>query len=53
MSGGIDSSVAAAILKNQGYDCVGIFMKFWTDTALREKKKQNESRHILAFPCIL
>jgi len=31
MSGGIDSSVAAAILKKQGYDCVGIFMKFWSD----------------------
>ena len=31
MSGGVDSSVAAVLLKNQGYDCVGIFMKFWSD----------------------
>jgi len=31
MSGGVDSSVAAALLKKQGYDCVGIFMKFWTE----------------------
>lgn len=31
MSGGIDSSVAAALLKKQGYDCIGIFMKFWTE----------------------
>jgi len=34
MSGGIDSSVAAAILKNQGYNCIGIFMKFWSDPSI-------------------
>ncbi len=29
MSGGIDSSMAAMILKDQGYHCVGVFMKNW------------------------
>ncbi len=32
MSGGVDSSLAAALLVKQGYDVTGAFMKQWSDT---------------------
>lgn len=31
MSGGIDSAVAAALLKKAGHECIGVYLHFWGD----------------------
>jgi len=40
MSGGVDSSVAAALLKKQGFEVKGIFMKLFDSQAFKNSEKR-------------
>jgi len=36
MSGGVDSSVAAALLKEQGHEVIGIMLRLWSESSVTE-----------------
>jgi len=52
MSGGVDSSVAALLLKKRGYDIVGVYMRGWslTDCAQKDAEDARRAASVLNIP---
>ena len=50
MSGGVDSSVAAALLKDQGFDVTGIMLRLWSEQGVENRccasDAQGEARYV-------
>jgi len=44
LSGGVDSSVAAALLKKQGFDVVGFHMRLWKVNPNKDSQEETEKR---------
>ena len=50
MSGGVDSSVAAALLKKAGYEVSGIYMQLWSNSSSSAKSDLERTCRLLDIP---
>lgn len=46
MSGGVDSSVTAYLLKKQGFNVVGVHFNLWKDEHMDEKAREDNHSHL-------
>ena len=46
MSGGVDSSVVAAMLKADGYECIGFYLNLWADPTQFSSEESKNSLKI-------
>ena len=50
MSGGVDSSVTAALLKDEGYEVIGATMRFWgQDNRCCSEKDLEDAKHVASL----
>ena len=53
MSGGVDSSVAAALLKEQGHEVIGIMLRLWSEPGVIESEDDGVERVVQNKCCSL
>ncbi len=53
MSGGVDSSVAAALLKEQGHEVIGIMLRLWSEPGMIEAEDDGIERVVQNKCCSL
>lgn len=53
MSGGVDSSVAAALLKEQGHEVIGIMLRLWSEPGVIEAEDDSVERVVQNKCCSL
>ena len=53
MSGGVDSSVAAALLKEQGHEIIGIMLRLWSEPGVIEAEDDGVERFVQNKCCSL